>query len=66
MGHISMHDSFHFAECGHNSNPDVDKIPDAVPRGKFAAVQCTDPNILTFDLETTGLGTCIGKGIEIF
>ena len=48
---------FFYSEVGHDDNPDVDQMPDAVPRGTFNPVPLPDdqPSIVTFDLETTGL-----------
>lgn len=46
-----------FIGVGHDANPDVDQLPDAVPRGTFNPVPLSDdqPSIVTFDLETTDL-----------
>jgi len=48
---------FFFSGVGHDDNPDVDQMPDAVPRGIFNPVPLSDdqPSIVTFDLETTDL-----------
>jgi hypothetical protein len=48
---------FFYSGVGHDDNPDVDQLPDAVPRGTFNPVPLSDdqPSIVTFDLETTDL-----------
>ena len=42
---------------GHSANVDIEKLPDAVPRGNFKAVTVENgqPTIITIDLETTDL-----------
>ena len=49
---------FNVTGIGHEENPDVDQLPDAVPRGNFNPVQeipGSEHSIITFDLETTDL-----------
>ncbi|XP_048257443.1 uncharacterized protein LOC124114456 isoform X1 [Haliotis rufescens] len=41
---------------GHTTNVDVEQLPEAVPRGKFATVSAgKEATVITFDLETTDL-----------
>ncbi|XP_048251367.1 uncharacterized protein LOC124145379 [Haliotis rufescens] len=41
---------------GHTTNVDVEQLPEAVPRGKFATVSAgREATVITFDLETTDL-----------
>ena len=48
--------SLHFTGIGHEENPDVDNLPDAIPRGQFKPVKIEGkPSIITFDIETTDL-----------
>ncbi|XP_060567516.1 uncharacterized protein LOC132726254 [Ruditapes philippinarum] len=40
---------------GHTSDPDIQTLPDAVPKGTFKPVKTENPTFITFDLETTDL-----------
>jgi hypothetical protein len=47
-----------FIGVGHDEEPDIEKVPDAVPRGVFKPVTLQtghDPTLVMFDLETTDL-----------
>ncbi|XP_053375217.1 uncharacterized protein LOC123538288 [Mercenaria mercenaria] len=45
------------SEVGHSSSVDIEKLPDAVPRGNFkpVKVEIGQPTIIAIDLETTDL-----------
>jgi hypothetical protein len=40
---------------GHTTDPDIQTLPDAVPKGKFKPIKMENPTFITFDLETTDL-----------
>jgi len=47
-----------FSGVGHDEEPDIERLPDAVPRGVFKPVTLPtghEPTLVMFDLETTDL-----------
>ena len=66
----------HFSGIGHTASPDIEKLPDAVPKERFKPVvlQSGQPTFISFDLETTDLSkytkkkffACISHALGVF